>query len=64
MSLLALLVALLVLCLVFWAANRLLVAFAIGDPLATVVRVILVVVTVLWALSWLGVGPGLGLRLR
>src|SRR6185295_7934084 len=42
MSLLALLLALIVVCVVIWAARALMAAFGIGDPIATVVYVILV----------------------
>lgn len=51
MSLLGILVALIVVLLVFWAARALLAAFGVGDPIATVVYVLLVVVVILWLLG-------------
>lgn len=63
MSLVALLVALVIVCLVFWAINAILGAFGVGDPIATLVKVVFVVLVVLWLLSAFGVLPT-GLRLR
>jgi hypothetical protein len=64
MSLIALLVGLLVICVVLWAARALMTAFSIEDPIRTVIYVILVIIILVWLLNWLGVG-GLGnLRLR
>lgn len=54
MSLLSLLVTLIVIGLVFWAVRALLAAFGIGDPIATVVYVLLVVVVILYLLSLVG----------
>ena len=65
MSLLALLFVLLVFCVVIWAARSLMAAFGIGDPIATVVYVVLVVVCLWWLAGQLGVisgGPVLRLR--
>jgi hypothetical protein len=62
-SIIGLLVALVIVCLLFWAVTRILAAFSIGDPIATVVRVILVVLVVLWLISEFGFGAGLP-RLR
>jgi len=63
MSLIELLIALVVICLVWWAANALMGAFGIGDPIRTVVIVVLVIVPVLYVLSLVG-GPNvLNLRL-
>lgn len=63
MSLIGLLVALVVVCLVFWAVNAILRAFGVGDPVATLVKVVFVVIVVLWLLSAFGVLPS-GVRLR
>lgn len=63
MSIVALLVALVVVCLLWWAVTRLLAAFRVGDPIATVVKVVFVVLVVLWLVSALGFGTGLP-RLR
>lgn len=63
MSILAILFALIVLGLVWWAITSLLAAFGIGDPIATVVRVVFVVLVVLWIVSAVfGLGPGIHLR--
>lgn len=62
MAILPLLVALVVVCLAWWAVNAILRAFGVGDPIATIVRVVFVVIVILWILSALGVGTGLRLR--
>ena len=54
MNILGLLVMLIVIGLVFWAVRALLGAFGIGDPIATVVYVLLVVVVVLYLLGAVG----------
>lgn len=59
MSLVGLLVALVIVCLLFWAVTRILAAFSVGDPIATVVKVVFVVLVVLWLVSALGFGTGL-----
>lgn len=65
MSLIGLLVVLLIFCLVAWAVRALLSAFSIGDPIATIVWVVLVIVFVLFIVQSLGViGGGPILRLR
>lgn len=62
MSLIGLLVALIVLCLLFWAVNAVLRAFGVGDPIATLVKVVFVIVVVFWLLGVLGYAPLLRLR--
>lgn len=63
MSLITLLVVLILACLVVWAARAILAAFGVGDPIRTVVYVVIVLLVVLWAVSQLtGVGS-LNLRL-
>lgn len=63
MSLISLLVALIVIGLVWWVVNAILRAFGIGDPIATIVKVVFVIAVVLWMLSAVfGAGPGLRLR--
>ena len=65
MSIIGLLVLLLVFCLIIWAARQLLAAFSIGNPIATVVQVVIVLIFVLWLLEALGLlntGPILRLR--
>ncbi len=62
MSLITILVALVVCCLVYWAATKLMAAFGVPDPIRTVVIVVLVVLLVVWLLGLLGY-PILRLRL-
>lgn len=64
MPLVGLLVALMVFCLMVWAVQRLIAGFAIPDPIATVIYVNVVVFAVLTLLSWVGLLPSAGLRLR
>jgi uncharacterized membrane protein YwzB len=64
MDLITLLVYLIVICVVFWAVRALLGAFAIGEPIATVVQVLLVVLVLLALVGALTGSPSLGLRLR
>lgn len=59
---LTLLIGLLVACVVLWAAQRLLAAFGIGDPIATVVYVLLVLIVLVWLLGQFGVVHPLSLR--
>ena len=63
MSLVGLLVALIVIGLVWWAITKILRAFSIGDPIATLVQVLFVIAVVLWLLSAVGV-LGSVIRLR
>jgi hypothetical protein len=60
MNLIGLLIGLIIICAVFWAARALLTAFAIGDPIATVVYVLLVIIVLAWVLSQVGAVGGLG----
>lgn len=63
MSLIGILLVLIVACVVVWAARKLMAAFGIGDPIATVVYVLLVVLLLFWVLSAFGLGvPGLRVR--
>jgi hypothetical protein len=62
-TIIGLLIALVVICLLFWAITAILGAFGVGDPIATVVKVIFVVIVVLWLVSAFGYGTGLP-RLR
>jgi hypothetical protein len=64
MSIIGLLVSLVVICLVIWAVRALLAAFGIGNPIATVVHVILVILIVIWLLNAFGLVGGPLLRLR
>ena len=58
MSLIGLLILLLVFCLIVWAARQLMGAFGIGQPIATVVQVVIVLIFVLWLIEALGLLPG------
>lgn len=67
MPLLGILVAVLVVCVVLWAARALMSAFGVGDPIATVVYVVLVLIALVYLLQAFGVVGGIGgssLRLR
>jgi uncharacterized membrane protein YwzB len=54
MSIVGLLVALVLLCVVIWAAQALLAAFAIKDPLRTVIWVVVVILAVFIVLGYIG----------
>jgi uncharacterized membrane protein len=54
MSIIGLLVALLLFCLLVWASQALLTAFGIADPLRTVIWVVVVILGVLIILGYLG----------
>ena len=54
MSLISLLIVLLVFCVVVWAARALMAAFGIGDPISTVIYVVLVLIMLLWVVQSLG----------
>ncbi len=64
MSILGLLILLIVCCVVIWAARSLMAAFGIGDPIATVIYVLLVILILFAILGQVGYGPNLGIRLR
>ncbi len=65
MSLLGLLVLLVVFCVIVWAARALLTAFAVPDPIATVVWVLIVLIAVFALLDQFGiVGTSPIIRLR
>lgn len=65
MSIIGLLVVLLIFCLVVWAVRAIMGAFGIGDPISTIVQVIVVLVFVLWLIQQLGfIGGGPVLHLR
>ena len=63
MTIVGLLVTLLVVCLLIWGTRALLAAFSIGDPIATVVQVVLVIVIVLYLISAFGYGGGGALKI-
>lgn len=49
-----LLLTLIVIGLVFWAVRALMSAFGVGEPIATVVNVLLVIIVILWIIQTLG----------
>lgn len=55
MSLISLLVGIVVLGLVFWLLEQL----PLTSPWNIIARVVLVVVAIIWLLSFIGVGPGI-----
>jgi len=63
MSLIGLLLALLVFCIVLWAARALMSAFGVGDPIATVVYVALVLLLLFWVIQQFGFIGGPTLRI-
>ncbi len=63
MSLIGVLLVLLVACIVYWAATKLMAAFEIGDPIRTVVLVLLVLVLLIYLVGAFGVSiPGIRLH--
>lgn len=64
MTLVGLLVALVIVCLVYWAVVSVLSAFGVGDPIATIVKVIFAIIVVLWLLSSFVGLPGGSLRIH
>lgn len=62
MTILGILFAVLVLCVVYWAATRLLAAFDVGDPIYTVVVVAIVLLLFLWFLNYFTATPHIPLR--
>lgn len=65
MTIVGLLIALVIVCVVFWAINAIMAATGIGEPIVTIMRVLFVILVLLWLLNALGVvnlGPSLRLR--
>ena len=56
----AILIWLVLFCLIVWAVRSILAAFGVGDPIATIVQVVIVIVFVLYLVQLLG---GVGWRL-
>jgi uncharacterized membrane protein YwzB len=57
-GLIGLLVVLLVFCLIYWAATRIMAAFGVGEPVHTVVIVVLVLIAVVYLLRMFHVDVG------
>lgn len=55
MSLIGLLVAVLVVCIAIWAVRSLTAAFGVGQPLSTVILVVVVLILLFWFLGQMGV---------
>ena len=64
MTLLGLLLFLIVAGVVVWATRKLLAAFQYGEPLSTVIWVLVVIFVLAAFLNQVGYGPNLGFRLR
>lgn len=64
MSLIALLVLLIVFCVIVWAVRALLTAFAIPDPINTVVWVLVVLIAVFVLINQFGLLGGHPLSIR
>lgn len=62
MSLLGLLVVLLVVCVVLWAARALMGAFGVEDPIRTVIYVVIVILVLAWVLQMVGLGTTFRIR--
>ena len=56
MSVIGLLVWVVVFCLAVWAVRALMAAFGVGEPISTVVYVLLVVFVILWLVGLLNGG--------
>jgi len=65
MSLISLLILLIVFCVIVWAARALLSAFAVPEPISTVVWVLIVLIAVFAVVSQFGlISTGPGIRLH
>jgi hypothetical protein len=65
MSIISLLIVLLIFCVCVWAVRAIMAAFGIGDPISTIVQVLVVLVFVIWLVQNLGLlsgGPVLRIR--
>lgn len=63
MDLISLLVALLILGLVFWLVVTYILPLLPAGPFRTVAIIIFVLIAILILLSFIGIGPGLGVRI-
>jgi uncharacterized membrane protein YkvI len=59
MSIIAILLTVLVICIVIWATRSLTAAFGVPDPIATVIMVVVILICLLWFLNRLGLNLGL-----
>jgi hypothetical protein len=63
MTVIGLLIFLIVACVLVWGARAIMAATGIGDPIATIVYVLLVVILLLAFLGQVGYGPAAHMRL-
>jgi hypothetical protein len=63
MSILGLLVLIIIVGVALWASRALMAAFAIGDPLRTVIYVLVMIVLLILVLNSLGLNTGIRLHL-
>lgn len=56
MSIIGILLAVLVICVLYWGANSIIKAFSVQDPAATLIRVAVVVLSLIIMLGWFGYG--------
>lgn len=64
MSLIGLLILLIIFCVIVWAARALLAAFAVPEPISTVVWVLIVLIAVFTIVSQFGlIGTGPAIRI-
>jgi uncharacterized membrane protein YwzB len=59
MAIIPLLLAVLVVCIVIWATRSLTAAFGVGEPISTVIMVVVVLICLLFILSRLGLNLGI-----
>lgn len=62
MPILSILVGFLIICLLVWAVRALSTAFGLGEPITTVVYVVLVILIIIWLAGLIGYGPRITLR--
>lgn len=63
MSIVSIILAVIVIGVLFWAVRALLAAFSVGEPISTVVLVLVVLLVLVWILGGSGLNLGT-LRLR
>ena len=52
MTLIGFVVALLIIALLFWAVQQILAVLHVGEPIATIVKVVFVLLVAVWLLQW------------
>ena len=61
MDLVSIVIAVLILCLIYWAIHRLAAAFGLSPQIVTVLDVLLVIIAILWLIRVMGYGGRVGL---